>query len=286
MKIFKFIPVAAIACLAVSCQNSGSNGLSENASQTDSLMYYLGQMNGADYLHEALRDTTLKEASEKQAYINGVRAGLAALKEGNESYNKGVMLGMQMASQMMSFSEQMDVKINRASYINSLTSAVMSDTIPNTSSFQMEFRKVLQNIENAKNEKDLAASRQSLKEVAEKDGLPKIDDDLYGKTLETTDGEALKNGDEVGLQIQFVKADGQDINIPMAPKGNIGNKRSFPEPVSAAMLTLKSGEKGEFLSTAHAIMGPRARQFNLEPSDVIKFYVTPTLIPQETEENK
>ena len=113
MKLFKLLPIAAIACVAVSCQTGTGSGLSENSSQTDSLMYYLGQMNAADYLREATRDTTLKEVSEKQAYLSGVRAGLNALKEGNDNYNKGVMMGMQMASQMMSFSEQMKWKSTR-----------------------------------------------------------------------------------------------------------------------------------------------------------------------------
>lgn len=284
MKIFKFLPIAAIACLAASCQTGGNGELSATASQTDSLMYYLGKLNAADYLREANRDTTLKEASEKQAYINGVRAGLAALKEGNESYNKGVMLGMQMASQMMSFSEQMDVKINRNSYIGSLTAAVMADTLPNTMQAQTEFRKVMQNIENSKEEKDKATSQESLKTVAEKDGLPKINDDLYGKVTNTTDGVALAEGDEVNTQITITKEDGENVSMPLSPKGKIGNKRNYPEVVSAAILTLKSGETGEFLTSAHALVGGRAQQLGLKPADVVKMTVTATVVPQE--ENK
>lgn len=282
MRISRILPLAALALLAVSCQNGGSgSGLSGSASQTDSLMYYLGQMNAADYLREANRDTTLKELSEKQAYINGVRAGLAALKEGNDSYNKGIMLGMQMASQMMSFSEQMDVKINRSSYVNSLSSAIMADTMPNTNVAQTEFRNVMQNIENAKEEKDKAASRESLKKVAGAAGLPQITDDLYGKVTNTTDGKALTDGEEVNVEIQIAKEDGEVVSIPMAPKGNIGNKRNFPEVVSTAMTNLKSGETGEFMTTAHALLGNRAQQVNLEPKDVLKLTLTATAVPQE-----
>lgn len=286
MKILRFLPAAAIACLAVSCQNGTGNGLSESASQTDSLMYYLGQMNAADYLREANRDTTMKEASEKQAYLNGVRAGLAAMKEGNEAYNKGIMLGMQMASQMMSFSEQMDVKINKSSYVNSLSSAIMADSMPNTSVAQSEFRKVMQNIENNKEEKDKAASRESLSKVAAAAGLPLINDDLYGKVTNTTDGAALADGDEVTAEIQLTKENGDKINLPLAPKGKIGNKRNYPEVISAAMLALKNGETGEFMTTAHALMGARARQLDLQPTDVVKMTVTPTLVPKEEEPAK
>lgn len=281
MKIFRLLPLGAIACLAVSCQNGSGNGLSGNASQTDSLMYYLGQMNGADYLREANRDTTLKENSEKQAYLNGVRAGLAALKEGNDSYNRGVMLGMQMASQMMNFSEQMDVQINRSSYINSLTSTLMADTMPNTTIAQAEFRKVMQNIETSKQEKDKAASQESLKKVAEGAGLPKISDDLYGKTTTPTDGQALADGDEVTVTAQLSKENGEVLSVPFPPKGKIGNKRNYPEVISNAMMSLKSGETGEYMTTAHALFGARAQQMGLEPTDVIKVTLTPTLVPKE-----
>lgn len=283
MKLFKLLPIAAIACVAVSCQTGTGSGLSENSSQTDSLMYYLGQMNAADYLREATRDTTLKEVSEKQAYLSGVRAGLNALKEGNDNYNKGVMMGMQMASQMMSFSEQMKVEINKDSYINSLTNTLMSDSTPNTSMAQAEFRKVMSNIEAAKEARDKVASQESLKQVAESDGLPKISDDLYGKVTNTTDGEVLSEDQEVSVEATVTKTDGEKVNMPFSPKGKIGNKRNFPEIVSTAILSLKSGETGEFLTSAHALLGNRAAQMGLEPTDVLKVTLTATAVPQEEE---
>lgn len=288
MKLFKFLPLAAVACLAVSCQN-GSNGLSGSASQTDSLMYYLGQMNGAEYVREANRDTTMKEEGAKQAYINGVRAGLAALKEGDEQYNRGVMLGIQMASQMMSFSEQMDVNINRRSYVNSLTDAVMADTLPNMNEIQTQFRKVMENIENAKKMKDETASRESLKTEAQKAGLNQIDDDLYGKVTNTVTGDSVKNltkGNEITLQASITKADGEPLNMPIPPKGLIGERRGYTGIVEKALETLKSGETGEFMTTVHALMGPRARQMNLEPTDVVKITLTPEIAPLEVADDK
>ena len=281
MKIFRLLPLAGVALLAVSCQNGSGNGLSESASQTDSLMYYLGQMNAADYLREANRDTTMKSESEKMVYLNGVRTGLASLKEGNEAYNKGFMLGMQMAAQMMSFSEQMDVKINKSSYINSLSDALMADTMPNTGIAQAEFRKVIQNIETAKNERDKMASQESLKKVAEAAGLPKISDDLYGKATNTTDGKALAEGDEVSVEGQVTKENGEAISMPISPKGKIGNKRNYAEVISTALQSLKSGETGEFMTTAHALLGARAQQLDLEPTSVIKITLTASLVPQE-----
>lgn len=283
MKILRLLPLAGIAFLAVSCQNGGS-GLSENASQTDSLMYYLGKMNAADYLREASRDTAMKSETEKLVYLNGVRTGLASLKEGNETYNKGFMLGMQMAAQMMSFSEQMDVKINRNSYVNSLSDALMADTMPDVNMAQSEFRKVMQNIENDKKERDKVASQESLKKEAETAGLPKINDDLYGKVTATTDGAVLTDGDEVTVEAKITKENGDALPMPVSPKGKIGNKRNFPEVMSAALLSLKSGETGEFMTSAHALLGGRVQQMDLEANSVLKMTITATLVPPATEE--
>lgn len=283
MKIFRILPVAAVACLMASCTN-GTGGLSDNSSKTDSLMYYLGQINAGEYLREAERDTTMKEYSAKQAYLDGVKAGLKVLRDGDQNFNKGAMLGMQMAFNMVNFSEQMGVSIDKGAYSSSLSSALAADTMPNINMAQAEFRRLMTSIENEKKERDQVTSRESLKTVAEAAGLPKIDDDLYGKVTATTDGTILNKGDEVEVQATLTQENGTPISMPIAPKGKIGNKRAFPEIISNALLNLKSGETGEFMTTAHALTSGRTQPLNLKPEDVVKITITATLVPQE--ENK
>ena len=283
MKILRFLPVAAIAMLAVSCQNGGGT-LSESSTQTDSLMYYLGQMNAGDYLRQAQTDTMMKEASEKQAYLDGIKAGLGALREGNDNFNKGVMMGVQMAGQMLNFSEEMGVTVNKNQYVGSLSSALAADTMPNTQKAQMEFRRIMSDIDNAKKERDKVASQETLGQEAKAADLPKIDDDLYGKVTETTDGAILNEGDEVTTEIKVTQANGDPVNMPMSNKGKIGNNRNFPSIISNAMLNLKSGETGEFMTSAHALLGSRVKQMNMKPTDILKISVKATLVPQE--ENK
>lgn len=273
--------MAAIACMAVSCQTNGSGSLGADASQADSLMHYLGEVNGADYLRQAVSDTTLKEGGAKQAYLNGVRAGLAALKEGDENYNRGIMMGMQMAASMMAYSEQMEIPIDKNQYLNSLSSTIMADTLPTNQNAQMEINRLMQEIQKNKDEKDKVASQETLKGAAEAAGLPKIDDDLYGKVTTTTDSAILNVGDEVTAQVKVTKENGDPVSLPVPGKGKIGNKRSFPDIVSNAMLNLKSGETGEFMTTAHALFGNRIQQVGLKPTDVLKVTVTATLVPKE-----
>lgn len=278
MKILRILPVAAAAFLMASCQN-GNGGLSANSAQTDSLMYYLGEINAGDYIRESQRDTAMKEYSAKQAYLDGVKAGLKVLRDGEESFNKGAMLGMQMAFNMVNFSEQMEVSIDKSVYISSLQNALAADSMPNVQMAQAEFRRLMGEIEKAKKDRDQVASRESLSQLATAAGLPKIDDDLYGKVTQTTDGAILNQGDEVEVEVKLTQEDGTPVNMPMQSKGKIGNKRNFPEIISNAMLNLKSGETGEFMTTAHALTGGRTQQLNLKPTDVIKITVTATLVP-------
>lgn len=285
MKKLKFLPIAAIAFLAISCQN-GTGSLSENSSRTDSLAYYLGQMNAADYLREADRDTVMKEYNNKQAYIAGIKAGLSALQEGNDTYNKGVMMGMQMANNIINFAQQTDVKLDGSKYVASLSSALLADSMPNTQVAQNEFRKILNQIDTEKKERDKKAAQESLGAEATKANLPKISDDLYGKVTETTDSAQLVKGDEVTTEIKITKLNGDEVNIPLPAKGKVGNSRNYPEVVSSILETLKNGESGEYLTSAHALLGGRATQMNLEPTDILKISIKASLVPQEENKDK
>ena len=126
----------------------------------------------------------------------------------------------------------------------------------------------------------------TLKEAAEAMNLPKIDDDLYGVNT-TTDSTAILNfGDEVNVIANFQQVGGGEINVPMKPSGKIGDKEDFPGIVSNALLNLTSGESGEFLTTAHALLGDTVKKMGLKPSDVIKINVTATLVPHVDKDSK
>lgn len=285
MKQLRLLPIAALACIAVSCQNAPGT-LSESSTQSDSLVYYLGQMNAADYLREAERDTVMKESSSKQAYINGVKAGLSAMQEGNDTYNKGVMMGMQMANNILNFAQQTDVKLDASKYVASLSSALTADSMPNSQKAQIEFRRIMTQIDNDKKERDKKAAQETLSQEAQKDNLPKINDDIYGKVTSSTDSVAIEQGNEVAAEIKVTKLNGESVTMHVPAVGKVGNSRSYPQVVSDALETLKSGETGEYLTSAQALLGARAAQQNLDPKDILKVTIKASLIPQEEDKDK
>ena len=279
------MPFAAAACILVSCHNMGGGSLSDGSTQGDSLLYFTAQGEGVNYMRQAERDTAMKEASAKQAYIAGVKAGLTAMKEGDENYNKGVMAGVNMAMQIEGYCKAMDVTMDKSLFVGGLESVMNSDSLPDMQKLQLEMRRLQSEIEMAKKEKDEAASRLSLSGEAKKNDLPKISDDLYGKVTESNDSVALKDGDEVSLDVKIEQIDGKDVRYKVPVKGVVG-KPTIPEVISDALLQMKSGETGEFLTSAHALIPGGSKRYDLEPTEVLKLTIKASVIPAEETADK
>lgn len=76
---------------------------------------------------------------------------------------------------------------------------------------------------------------------------------------------------------------GKEINAPLPTELTIGQR--LQGPLNEALLSLSSGQKGEFLTSAQALFGPRASQLDLEPADVLVISIAPTLQAEQKAEN-
>lgn len=110
--------------------------------------------------------------------------------------------------------------------------------------------------------------------------MKKIADNLYGGVITPTEGEQIKDGDNVDASINVENIEGKAINAPLPSKLKIGS-RSLPEPINTALKTMKSGETGKFATSAMSIFGPRAAQMGLQPSDVVILTIKATVTPPE-----
>lgn len=274
--------MAACGLVFAACQNPEAKPLSDisDASKADSLVYYFAQMRGAEYDREAQRDTTLATDEAKKAYIMGVQAGLNSTKEGNEAYNRGMFLGMQMAMNFQQFKKDYDVKLNKKVFIESLAEALSSDSLVDPSEMQREFYRLMGEFNSQKEERDSKAATENLSKAAASLKLKPISENLYGEVTEKTDGAQIKDGDDVNATITFAHADGKSIDTPLPSKFKVGS-RNLPETVSDALKTLKSGESGKFATSARAIFGQRSSQIGLEPSDVVVMTIKATVVPSE-----
>lgn len=281
--------MAAAGLMLASCQGGPSQGqLSgdlKSATPADSLIYYFGQMRGAEYRRQAERDTTLADAQAKKAYLQGVQAGMNAVKNGDEAYNQGLFLGMQMALNIQQFKDDYDIELNRRIFMSSLTEAVNADSLASAQDIQREFYKIMGKFNEEKEAREKAAAAESLSQEAQKLNLAKISEDVYGAVTVKTDSVALKEGDNVEMEYQLTNAAGKDIEAPLPNKGKIG-ARNVAAPINAMLMTLKSGETGKFITSARALFGPRVSQLGLEPSEVVTVTLKASIATEDPEAQK
>lgn len=276
--------MAACGLMFAACQNPEAKSLSEisNASKADSLIYYFAQMRGAEYDREAQRDTTMATSEAKKAYVLGVQAGLNAAKADNEAYNRGLFLGMQMAMNFQQFKKDYDIQLNKKVFIESLAEALSSDSVASPSDMQREFYRIMGEFNSQKEERDKEAATENLLKAASDMKMKKIADGLWGEVTEKTDGEQIKDGDNVEVKITLAHADGKTIEAPLPSKVKIG-ARNLSTPIGDAIKSLKSGETGKFATTAQALFGQRASQMGAEPAEVIIMTVKATVAPADEE---
>lgn len=280
------LPFAAAAMLLLTACNETTGGgasMPTGATTADSLMFYLGQMNGAQYAMMAARDTTLDTPGSKQAYLAGYKAALNLPKDEDEAFNRGLADGMQMGGSLIQFVKEYGVQVDKRVLLSALTATINSDSTLNQTELQANFNKVFEELRIQKEEKDKAAALESLsQEVSGKD-FTKITDDLYGKVIEKNDSAKLEDGNMVNLQITATTSNGKEITAPFPRQARVGAP-NVSEAINDAVKFLRTGEEGEFMTTAHTLFGARARQLNLEPTDVVTLKVKASVKPEKKEE--
>lgn len=291
--ILPLLTVGAVSFGLVSCQQSkgGGDSMPSNATTTDSLLYYLGQLEGGRYINEAKMDTILATPEGRQAFLDGLNAGLNLPKADDDAYNKGLNAGFQLARNFLSFEKEYDVTLNSSTFISSLKATIANDSMPDTKIAQMEFERLVTQFGKQKEEKDRQAAAANLGKDAASKNLPQISSDLYGKITAKTDSAAIKNGDLVKLDLHIKKISGDTLAVPIPPQIRVGS-RNMPEVIESALLKMKYGESGEFMSTGIAILGPQSTRMGVESSEPLIFTIkvnkvaekkTPSADPSDTE---
>ena len=278
--------MAAGALMLASCSTNEGKSIDqlENATAGDSLVYYFGEINGAQYLTTAKNDSTLATEASKQAYIKGVKDGLNSFRPEQESYNRGVMLGLQMARNISSFKEDYNVQLNKQVFIQGLVAALNSDSVQNINDVQKEFNRIMTDFNNNKEKIDQDAANVNLEKEAAKLKLAKINDSLYGGAISRNVGAPIKNGDAVTAKISFTTAAGKELQIPLPTSVKVG-ARNLPTPLNDALLVLQDGQTGKFATSAFALFGRRSEQFDLQPKDVVIMTITANLDAEQGDNN-
>lgn len=287
MKIKYILPALGMMALFASCdQNKGTSSMPADATAADSLAFYLGQYNGEKYRNAAQYDTIFNTPEAKKAFLEGVSAALNLPRQDQEAFNQGLSMGFNVAMKLNSFEKTYSTPVNKQLFLQSLTAVLMNDSVSvSVPKVETEMQKIITTFQQQKDEADHQKAKESLSAEAAGKDLPKITDDLYGKITLKNDSAKIKEGDLVNIQLTATNMQGEPVNVPFPKVGRVG-ARNVNKVLSDALCHLKSGEEGEFLTSVNALLGPRAEQYRLEPSDIIKFQLKASLQPEKDKPSK
>lgn len=270
------LSIAAAGLVMASCSTpsgapeSGDSGLSK----ADSLIYFFGQMRGSEYNQTAEKDSTLADPEARKQFVRGVKAGIDAVKAEKEAYNRGLFLGMQMAMTMQQFKEDYGYNLSSRVFLQSLSETVNADTVLNPNEIQSNFYRVMGELNEEKEQKENEEASAALAKAATAEKMVELSENLWG--TKSDKGDKIKTGDKVNINLAISTLDGKSVDSPFPRELTLG-ERMNNSPVVAAILTLSSGEEGNFLTTARALFGARCAQFGLKPADVLKLKLTATV---------
>lgn len=263
--------------------SDGSNAASSlnDATEADSVLYYLGQVSAAEYWRAAERDTTLATSGARQAYLRGLRAGMNAVKGDDEHYNQGFERGIQMAMNMIEFEKTYNVKANAKIFAESLAAGLTNDSAVSPEA-QGQFYQVLGRLNAKKEAADREKAAENLRNYVKKVAMQQISPDLFGRVVEKGDTARLKKGDKVYMHIVARNIAGEELDVPFPSETEVGGRYSNAL-CGRAMETMSSGETKEFATTALALFGGRAERLGLTPDEVVILNIKASLQPMQGE---
>lgn len=271
----RLIPFILLPLLAA-CGNSSDSAKSiadyKNATPSDSLMFYYGQLRSADYWREAKADSTLMTQDSRNDYMRGVRDGIKAVKD-NNAYNLGLFLGIQFAMQSSELNNDYDTKVNSDIFCDALADGLRNDSVVDAAEAAGNFQQVLAGMNAEKEKRELEKSKTALAASAKNLKMTKINDTLYGAEPTTPgNGPILKLGDNVAVVLNVSVIGGKSIDDQASPDLKIGSK--LIGPVTEALLTMRMGETRVFITTPPALLGRMYERRGLNPDDILRMTIT------------
>lgn len=279
--------IATSLALLASCGPGQGRDISEfrNASTGDSLMYYYTQMRAYEYWREADNDTAMRSPEQRSRFLDGLKAGMDAIKKGHEdaNYNRGVRLGVRMAANFLEFERLYGVELDDNVIMESFKNGLQDNQDIPELEYQEKFYALLDRIKARTREKDREKSQLTLIGEARDHHLAKLAQNLYFRIEKKGSGPYAHTGDAVYVNINFHKAHGEDLGIPSPEMVTIGAP-GVPDVLNRAYTRLNKGSVGIFATTAESVFASRTEIMGLNPSDVIIMAITMNDIMSSLEE--
>ena len=270
-----FLLLAGLALLGTGCDRdikSDRTDLAE-ASPGDSLMYYMGQFHAHKFFDLTVGDTTLRSPENRKRYLEGIKAGLKAVKGEENAYNIGVRMGVRMADITSKLEEDYGLELDRDILYNSIAEALSADHDIDTHKSQSNFYAVLHNIKANRQNVLMQSAAEELAKQAKTRKMRKISDILYGIKTSCSTGRAIHAGDSIAVEMKFKGPDLEDLGMPSPETVTVGEDGGAPV-MTLALSTMKEAESAVFATSAASLLGEEAGLIRLKPDDIVYMHIT------------
>lgn len=260
---------ATVSCGDANTHRNTNFTLSQISKPTDadSLMYYFGQLLALKYWDDAETDSVLRTDEGRKEYLAGVQDALKALNR-SEAYLQGLMDGADHAENIIAYSRNYGRDFNADIMMKSMRSTIYNENAPDLTEVRGEFYTIRNRMETMRDAREESQATAALEAAAEKMGMTKVSNDLWKKVMVEGAGAAVVRGSHVQVAIQLTTLSGHQIPITLPNEVRVG-ARLVSTVFTDAFLSMKYGERCEFLTTALALFGSHSRQMGLKPNEVI-----------------
>lgn len=264
------LPLLLGASLLTGCRNAPPSPLGSlgKPSLSDSLIYYYGMIEGDKYLVAAMRDTTLATSREKERYLKGLKDGLNAVAEVNDTYNEGLQKGVELALSLYKYNRIYGIDLNRELLYQSIAYALQTDSLQDEGEILRNFHEVVARLDFKKRKEMVENMHLSLSEEAKRLGMKKISADLYVTDANIGTGPLIKRGDLVFATLNYIRENGYNLEMPATQQLMVGGP-TMSEVMIEVYTRMRNGGSAQYATTADALFGDRSFQLGLSPADVV-----------------
>ncbi len=260
--------VAAILLTGCGKERPAPLGNLGQPSLSDSLIYYYGLLEGIEYLEAAQKDTVLSTSRERERYLKGMKDGLRAVEEVNDTYNRGLQTGVELALSLYGFNRMYGVDLNRDLLYQSIAYALEADSLPSKATVLKEYHSVLDKLDLKKRQAMVKDMHLSLPAEAKRLKMKKISDDLYVNDANKGEGDSIRKGDVVFATLNYILENGHNLEMPSSQQLTVGGP-TMSDVMIRVYTRMKKGGSAQYATTAGALFGNRAYQLGLSPNEVI-----------------
>lgn len=266
-----FFSLIALFLLLSSCGEKGQPAPLGNLGQpslSDSLIYYFGLLEGQEYLDMAAKDTVLLTRRERERYLKGLKDGLNAVAEINDTYNRGLQNGVELALALYDYNRKYGIDLNRGLLYQSIAYKLEGEGAPGVAEAMEEFHKVVEKLDFKKREEMVKDMHLSLAEEAKRLKMKKISDDLYVTDANPGMGDSIRRGDLVFATLNYILESGRNLEMPAAQQLIVGGP-TMSEVMIEVYTRMKKEGSAQYATTAGALFGSQAYQLGLQPQEVV-----------------